>query len=135
MDEATSTEVTQFLDRLAESLIVGSPDGIASSLAPWLGDSAASELWAEIQQATLEFDPDSVGAPDTSELYDNPMALDELREDADLPDELTDDNFAAWCCISIRADEGDTPLYDLWCALARREMGLCVAYYEVEEPD
>jgi hypothetical protein len=134
MDEATAAEVTAFLDRLAEALIVGNAPEIAACLAPWLGDSAGSELWAEIQEATQGLDG-ATGPPDTSELYDNPLSAEELREDSpDFPSEITDENFTAWCCVSIRADEGQSPLYDLWCAVVRTEAGLEVGYYEVEDP-
>jgi hypothetical protein len=134
MDEVTAAEVTAFLDDLAEFLIAGDPRGIAGCLAPWLGDTAGSELWAEIQEATAGLDADTTGPPDTSELYDNPMSAAELREDTELPGEIADDNFVAWCCIAIRADEGESPVYDLWCAVVRSDAGLTVGYYEVEEP-
>ena len=133
MDEATTAEVTVFLDGLAESLISGDPQGISSCLAPWLGASAGSDLWAAIQDATADLDADTTGPPDTSELYDNPMTAAELREDTDLPAEITDENFAAWCCIAIRADEGASPVYDMWCAIVRTDAGLTVGFYEVED--
>lgn len=134
MDATTTAEVTSLLDGLAEALIAGDPAGIANALAPWLGASAGAELWKDIQHATRNLD-DETGPPDTSELYDNPMTATELREDADLPPEITDDAFTAWCCIAVRADEGETPLYDVWCAVVRTAAGLVVGYYEVEPPD
>ena len=139
MDDATAKEVTDFLDEIAERLIVDDFAGVAKHFAPWLDDPGGEGLQAEIEtqiEETLdELDLPSVGEPDASELYDSDLGVEELRADTEgLPAEVGEANFVAWTCIAIRADEGDTPLYDLWCALVRSEGGLRIGYSETDDP-
>jgi hypothetical protein len=95
----------------------------AEFLAPWLendpiGDGLEAVIEARVARTRETFADPCIGPPDTVQLDDNLMNVSDLRQDGVvLPVETTDDNFLAWCCISIQANEGKQSLYDIWCAV------------------
>ena len=131
-------EVHEFLDQLAEHLLMERYATAAQFLAPWLieepsGDGLVAAI--EAQVARVRETSIDVGPPDTAELDDNLMTASDLRKDGvELPVELTDDNFMAWCCISIQANAGARSLYDIWCAAVRVGRTVRVGYFEVSGP-
>ena len=133
-------EVQEILYELSKCLLRERYARAAEFLAPWLendpiGDGLETVIEAQIARTRETFAEVYIGPPDTVELDDNLMNVSDLRRDGVvLPVEMTDDNFLAWCCISIQANEGEQSLYDIWCAVVRVGDGLRVGYFEVSGP-
>ena len=133
-------EVQEVLYELSKCLLRERYARAAEFLAPWLrnepsGDGLEAVIQAQVVRTRETFADFDIGPPDTVQLDDNLMNVSDLRRDGVvLPAELTDDNFLAWCCVSIQANEGERSLYDIWCAVVRVGDSVRVGYFEVSGP-
>jgi len=132
-------KLNDFLEQLAEHLVVDEWDEVAEMLAPWLYESA-SDLRRQVREqakATREdWEDADIGPADSFDIDDSALGLDQLRKEGiKLPREVTPANFKAWCRVTVQADEGEWSLYDLWCAVVEDEGSLVVGYFDVESPD
>ena len=74
--------------------------------------------------------------PDSLSLQGNPASLEQLqREGLELPEEVTEENFLSWSCVSVEIGE-ETTVYEFWCAVVKNPEGdCCVGYFEILEAE
>lgn len=132
-------DVRRFLDTFAAALVEGAYARASGLLAPWLSpgeEQLRSEVRAQEAATRQEWADRAIGPADGHRLDENPLSASELREEwVPLPDEISDQNFVQWCCVTVEADEGEWALYDLWCAVVRFAGELRIGYYEAGPPD
>lgn len=135
------SDVRTFLQEFAGHLRGERYTDAGALLAPWLaaGDGVArltERIQSQIAETRAMFDDMNIGPADSVELDENPLSVAELREEGTpLPDDVTEDNFVQWCCVSIQADEGEWALYDLWCAVVSVAGEFRIGAYDVMSPD
>lgn len=133
-------DLKHFLEKIANLLIQEKYRRISEYFSPWLNDSSGKDferiIWTKVQQTRDAWSDVEIGQPESFEIDDNPLKVEELREDIQaFPTEITKENFQLWCCISILTDGEEWSLYDLWLAIVKDGKHYLIGYYEVMGPD
>lgn len=145
-------DVHDLLQRFSQNLIQQDWEAAHTQLASFTQDRITHDalaLWIDeaIQEVNEEYMLSADAWPGSVDLDGNSeFPLDSLRADPGekslpprLPDEVTNDNYRGWYCISLMAHE-DQDLaipgwWDLWMAVVEEEWGMRIAYLELMEMD
>lgn len=81
-------------------------NGISEYFSPWLDDSSGENferiISTKIQLTRDTWSDVNIRQPESFEIDDNPLGVEELREEIQtFPAKITDENFKLWGCISI----------------------------------
>ena len=128
------------LDQAGQAILDQSASSLQQICADWISEEEIKNFLQTLNNKELEIRETlsdmEIGAADAYEVDDNSCTLAELKADGvTLPPEITEDNFLAWGCIVIYADEGEWSLGEVWCAAVTEGTDCKIGYLLVEDPD